>query len=144
MPTPAEPRFEDDASGEAWFQKGVTLLEGRKQEREFEEKLRRRMKHSVMCEWQFWVGMMMVLFLFFGANAAGSEVVKFAPTVLAVVMFAAAIDSAAAKRTQAVLEWIEYQKSKGGSPSMDSLPPATQASGKVRCRRGVVIEAATV
>jgi len=46
MPTPAEPRFEDDASGEAWFQKGVTLLEGRKQEREFEEKLRRMSYHK--------------------------------------------------------------------------------------------------
>ena len=125
MPASAEPRFEDDACGEAWFQKGVTLLEGRKQEREFEEKLRRRMKHSVMYEVQFWVGMMMVLFVLFGANAAGSEVVKFAPTVLAVVMFAAAIDSAAAKRTQAMLDWIEYQKTKGkplGIDSAGSLP----------------------
>lgn len=57
MPNP-ESRGEDDASGEAWFQKGVTLLKGRKQEREFEEKLRRRMAHSVMYEWQFWLGMM--------------------------------------------------------------------------------------
>ena len=40
MPLPAEPHFQDDASGEAWFQKGVTLLEGRKQEREIEAKLR--------------------------------------------------------------------------------------------------------
>ncbi len=118
MPTPAEPRFENDTSGEAWFQKGVTLLEGRKQEREFEEKLRRRMAHSVMHEWQFWIGMMWVLWLFFGKD----EPIRFIATISAVVSFAVAIDGAAAKRTQAMLDWIEYQKSKGGALSTDSLP----------------------
>lgn len=125
MSTPSEPPFEDDASGEAWFQKGVALLEGRKQERELEEKLRRQMAHSVMYEVQFWIGMMMVLVLFFGANVAGSEAARFGPAVLAVVMFAGAIDNAAAKRTQAMLEWIEHQKTKGKPSGIDSPPPAS-------------------
>lgn len=105
-----EPRCEDDASGEAWFKKGVTLLEGRKQEREFEEKLRRRMAHSVMYEWQFWLGMMWVLLLFFSPNVAGAEVTRFIATIASVVSFALAIDGAAAKRTLALLEWMEYHK----------------------------------
>jgi hypothetical protein len=117
MPTPAEPRFEDDASGEAWFQKGVTLLEGRKQERGLEEKIRRM---SVMHEWQFWIGMMWVLWLFFGTD----EPIRFIATVSAVISFACAIDGAAAKRTQAMLEWIEYKKTKGKPSSTDSLPSA--------------------
>ena len=116
MSSPAEPRFEDDASGEAWFQKGVTLLEGRNHDRELEEKLRRRMTHSVMHEWQFWVGMMWVLWLFFGTD----RTLGFLATVSAVVAFACAIDGAASKRTQAMLEWIEYQQGKGGPSSIDS------------------------
>ncbi len=121
MPTTAEPRLEDDASGEAWFQKGVTLLEGRKQEREFEEKLRRM---SVMQEWQFWIGMLWVLILFFAANGTGSETARFIAAVSAVISFACAIDGAAAKRTQAMFEWIEYQKSKGRASGIDSVSPA--------------------
>ena len=117
MPASAKSRLENDACDEAWFQKGVALLEGRKQERELEEKLRRRMAHSVMYEWQFWVGMMWVLWLFFGTD----KTLGFLATVSAVVAFACAIDGAATKRTQAMLEWIEYQKAKG----IDSMPPAS-------------------
>lgn len=115
-----EPRLEDDASGEAWFQKGVTLLEGRKLERELEEKYRRRMAHSVMHEWQFWIGMMWVLWLIFGTD----EPIRFIATVSAVVSFAVAIDGAAAKRTQAMLEWIDYQRTQGKPSGIDSLPVA--------------------
>ena len=122
MPTSMiEPRLKDDASGVAWFQKGATLLEGRKQDREFEEKLRRRMKHSVMQELQFWVGMAWVMFLFFGTD----KTFGFLATVSAVVAFACAIDGAAAKRALAILEWIEYQKAKGKPAGVDSLPSAS-------------------
>ena len=122
MPTSMiEPRLKDDASGEAWFQKGVTLLEGRKLERELEEKLRRRMAHSVMHEWQFWIGMMWVLWLFFGKD----EPIRFIATISSVVSFVVAIDGAAAKRTQAMLEWLEYLKTKGKLPGIDSPPPAS-------------------
>ena len=110
MSTPSEPRLEDDASGEAWFQKGVTLLEGRKQEREIEEKLRRRMAHSVMYEMHFWLGVMWVVMLLFNASKAGNEPINYLSVICAVVFFAAAIDGAAAKRSLAILEWIEYQK----------------------------------
>jgi|GEM_PF-3137033 len=119
MSTPAEPRFKDDASGEEWFQKGITLLEGRKQERELEEKLRRKMAHSVMYEWQFWLGMVWVLILFFSGRDAGNDTVRFLATVSAVISFAAALDGAAAKRTQAMLDWIEYQKAKGKPSGID-------------------------
>lgn len=117
MPAPTEPRFEDGASSEAWFQKGATLLKGRK----MEEKLRRRMAQPVMHEWQFWIGMMWVLWLFFGTD----ETIRFIATVSAVISFAVAIDGAAAKRTQAMLEWLEYQKTKGKLPGIDSPPPAS-------------------
>jgi hypothetical protein len=117
----SEPRFEDAASGEEWFQKGVTLLEGRKQERELEGKLRRKMAHSIMYEWQFWVGMMWVLMVFFGTNDA----LRFLGTISAVVAFALAIDGAAAKRTQGMLDWIEYDKARDKPSSIDSQPLAS-------------------
>lgn len=54
MHPPAESKFEDDASGEAWFQKGVTLLHGRNRERAEDELLRRAMARSILQEWQAW------------------------------------------------------------------------------------------
>jgi len=77
-----------------------------------------------MHEWQFWVGMMWVLILFFAPNGTGSETARFIAAVSAVISFACAIDGAAAKRTQAMLEWIQFQKSKGGASSTDALPAA--------------------
>ncbi len=119
MTTPAEPRLEDDASGEAWYQKGVTLLEGRKQERKWEEEMR---GISVMHEWQFWLGVMWVLMLVFNAGRAGADVLTFIAAVSAVVSFACAIDGAGSKRTQSMLDWIEHQRSKDTPPGIDSPP----------------------
>ncbi|OYW78028.1 MAG: hypothetical protein B7Z37_01435 [Verrucomicrobia bacterium 12-59-8] len=48
------------------------------------------------------------------------ETIRFLATVDAVISFATAIDGAADKRIRAVLEWIEYQKTKDKPSGIDS------------------------
>lgn len=113
MPPPADPVLEDDASGEAWFQKGVTLLEGRKQERETEEQLRKAMGRSIMGQWHFWLAVLFgmgALLLRPAGIAWWSMAVPLA--VSGLFSFVNALDQAAAKRTEAILEWIKYQREK--------------------------------
>ncbi|HEY1051793.1 MAG TPA: hypothetical protein VGE39_18610 [Prosthecobacter sp.] len=112
MPPPAEPLLQDDASGEAWYQKGVTLLEGRKQERETEDKLRKAMARSVLQEWQAWLGLFMGFMAIFQAHLGCSPSIVGPTALSSVVMLIAAIDNANAKRTQAILDWIEHQRQK--------------------------------
>lgn len=110
MSTPSEPRLKDDASQKAWFQKGINLLEGRKQARGLEEKLRRQMRRSVMHEVYFWLGMMWVVMLFFNAGKPGNDPINYIAVICSVVFFAAAVDGAAAKRSLAMLEWMEHRQ----------------------------------
>lgn len=110
MSTPSEPRLRDDASQEAWFQKGVNLLEGQKQALGLEEKLRRQMRRSVMHEVHFWLGMMWVVMLFFNAGKPGNDPINYIAVICSVVFFATAVDGAAAKRSLAMLEWMEHRQ----------------------------------
>lgn len=113
MPPSAEPRLEDDASGEAWFQKGVTLLEGRKQERETEEKLLKAMARSILQEWQLaLVPVWGVLAFFTYRPEAMSVFLSGIFALCSLLSLIAAIDNANAKRTQAILAWIEHQRQK--------------------------------
>ena len=50
MKPSGETLHEDDASGEAWFQKGVSVLEEKKRDREFEELLKKQMAHPAVFE----------------------------------------------------------------------------------------------
>lgn len=110
MPLPAEPHFQDDASGEAWFQKGVTLLDGRNQERANDEKLSKAMSRSLLQEWQTWLAFCIGILAFFQAQLAAGHWIVGLSIFNTVVVFIWAIDSANAKRTRAMLEWIEHQR----------------------------------
>jgi len=113
MPPLTEPRLEDYASGEAWFQKGVTLLEGRKQEREIEDKLRTAMGRSILQEWQLvLVPIWGVLAFFAHKSDAMSLFLTGLCALCGLLSLIAAIDNANAKRTQAMLDWMKYQRQK--------------------------------
>jgi hypothetical protein len=107
-----EASHEDDASGEAWFQKGVTLLEERKHEREFEEALKKRMAHPALCEPAFWIGI--------GLAVAGCSLdviwqdvwYRCFWMVMVVIHICGGMEDASQKRMKAMLEWIEHQKRK--------------------------------
>lgn len=86
------------------------MLEERKHDSEVEEKLRRRMRHSVMHEMHFWLGIMWIVMLFFNSGKPGNDPINYMAAICAVVFFAAAIDGAAAKRTQALLRWIDHRQ----------------------------------
>ena len=120
MSTLSEPRLKDDASQAAWFQKDVNLLEGRKQARGLEEKLRRQMGRSVMREVHFWLGMMWVVVLFFNAGKPGNDPINYIAVICSVVFFAAAVDAAAAKRSLAMLEWMEHRQARDKPEGKDT------------------------
>lgn len=112
MPPSADPVLEDDASGEAWFQKGVTLLEGRKQEREIEEKLLRSMHRQTLQEGHTWLALFVGLMAIFQAHLGAAPWLTGLTALSSVIMLIGAIDSASAKRTRAVLAWMEYRQQK--------------------------------
>lgn len=112
MPPPAEPKFEDDASGEAWFQKGVTLLEGRKQERETEERLRRAMNQSVTQQWQMLPALLLGTSALWQMHRVPDPLLTGLNIFMVVGFVLGAIDNANAKRTQAILDWIEHEREK--------------------------------
>jgi hypothetical protein len=107
-----EASHEDDASGEAWFQKGMTLLEERKREREFEEALKKRMEHSAFQEPSFLLGVVIVAAAVWSCSVSEEFIFRFLLFPLAGMQFFAALESASQKRMKAMLEWIEHQKSK--------------------------------
>lgn len=111
----------DDASGEAWFQKGATLLEGRKQERETKEKLLKAMNRSIMQEWHFWLALCFGMFAFAAQLLASAGWGVTIPlTVSGFFSFVNAMDRVAAKRTQAILAWIEHAREKEQRPKAAS------------------------
>lgn len=108
MRPPAESLLQDEASGEAWYQKGVTLLEGRKQEREIEANLRKVMTRSVLLEWQTGVTLFIGILALFQAHLASGPLIVGLTAFCSVVSLLGAIDTANAKRTQAMLDWMDY------------------------------------
>lgn len=112
MPPPADSHLEGDASGEAWFQKGVTLLEGRKQEREIEEKLRKAMDQSVLLQWHTLLALILGIGTFWQIETAASLLSIGLNSFLVMLFIFSAIDSANAKRTQAILSWISHEREK--------------------------------
>lgn len=113
MNKPAKEPHEDDASGEARFQRGVTLLDTQKHERETEEMLRLRMFRSLWSEWMLWVGLVLGVMSVNLCSAANVGLFSIVACIFVSIMFMiGAADSAATKRSQAILDWIEYQKTR--------------------------------
>lgn len=112
MKTSCETLHEDDASSEAWFQKGVTLLEDRKHDREFEEALKKRMAHPAVCEPVFWIGIAMVGTGVWAGTLSDDLMLRILCTLFPLIQICSAMEAASQKRMKAMLEWIEHQKSK--------------------------------
>lgn len=112
MPPSAEPLFQDDASGEAWLQKGAALLEGRKHEREIEEKLRKAMTRSVLLEWQTWLAVFLGILALFQAHLSSGPLIVGLTAFCSVVSLLGALDTSNARRTLAMLAWMEHQREK--------------------------------
>ncbi|MBK8094413.1 MAG: hypothetical protein IPK32_21230 [Verrucomicrobiaceae bacterium] len=112
MKIPGETLQEDDASGEAWFRKGVTLLDGRKREREFEEVLKKRMEHPALYEPGFWIGMAMVVLAAWASTLSNDLWHRIFYALLPLTQICSAMEEASKKRMKAMMEWIEYQKTK--------------------------------
>ena len=112
MKTIGEPILEDDASGEAWFQRGVTLLEGRKQEREIEERLKKRMAHPVVFEPAFWIGIVTAVAAAWTSNITHERSLLVFYSIMIITQLCSALDTASQKRLKAMLDWIEHQKAK--------------------------------
>lgn len=112
MPPPAQPRPNDDAANEAWFQKGVTLLEGRKEAREIEEKLRKAMDQSVLLQWQMLLALLLGVSTFWQIQRAAPPLSLGLNVLIVLLFILSAIDNANARRTRALLAWMEHQREK--------------------------------
>lgn len=108
MSVPIEPKLED----EAWFQKGVTLLEGRKQERETEEKLRKAMNQSVLMQWPMLAALLMGIATFWKIQRVAPPHMIALNVFIILVCILSAIDNANTKRTRAILAWIDHEREK--------------------------------
>jgi hypothetical protein len=102
----------DDASSEAWFQKGVSVLEGKKQEREFEERLKKQMAHPAVFEPAFWFGIVMVVVGAWTISWSHELWLRIFWALMVITQFCSALEGASQKRMKAMLEWIEHQKTK--------------------------------
>ncbi len=112
MKPSGEALHEDDASGEVWFQKGVTVLEEKKREREFEELLKKQMAHPAAFEPAFWIGIVMVVAAAWACTISNELWLRIFWALMIIIQFCSALESASQKRMKAMLEWIEHQKSK--------------------------------
>lgn len=110
MPPPAQSEVEDAANGEAWFQKGVALLDRRKEERALEARLKRAMNCSVIQQWQMLPALLTGAMIFCQQPTQSSPWMLGLNVVMIVFWILSAIDRAQAKRTQALLEWIQYRE----------------------------------
>lgn len=106
------PDLENDVSDEAWFQKGVTLLESRKQERELEELIKKRMEHPAICEPGFWLGVVFLLATTWPTTFMQEWWIRVPWVLMALFQICGAMEEASKKRVKALLEWIDHQKSK--------------------------------
>ena len=98
---------EEDALAE-----GAEIISRRKERQEMEARLRKRMGHSMVNEWMFWLGVALsVLYIYSGSLSAALpfDILKW---MLPVFLIFSGMESAAMKREQALLDWIEYQKTK--------------------------------
>lgn len=112
MSSPADPPLQDDASGEAWYQKGVTLLEGRQQEREIEEKLRKEMNQSVLVQWHMLLALILGVGTFWQIQKSAPPLLIGLNVFMVLLFILSAIDTANAKRTRAILAWVEHERQK--------------------------------
>lgn len=112
MKAPGELPPENDASSEAWFQKGVSVLEDKKLEREFEERLKKQMAHPALFEPAFWIGIVLVVVGAWVCTMSNELWLRIFWALMIITQFCSALEAASQKRMKAMLEWIEHQKTK--------------------------------
>ena len=112
MKAPGELPPENDASSEAWFQKGVSVLEDKKLEREFEERLKKQMAHPALFEPAFWIGIVLVVVGAWVCTMSNELWLRIFWALMIITQFCSALEGASQKRMKAMLEWIEHQKTK--------------------------------
>jgi len=103
-------------SDDVILEKGEAILRARTEQRDLEIKLRKAMFRSFLSEWTFWVGLSLLGIDIWFQNifSTPARVLNWMPGMLFIL---SALESASMKRTQAVLDWLEYQKSKDKSQS---------------------------
>lgn len=101
-----------ELSEEAALVKGAEILDARRELQQKEAELKKRMRHSMMKEWMFWLGVA----LCFLNSYVGTESIVSPRGLLnwlpAVLFILSGMECAAMKREQALIDWIGHQKSK--------------------------------
>ncbi|MEZ5386148.1 MAG: hypothetical protein R3F13_11600 [Prosthecobacter sp.] len=95
-----------EVSEENALAEGAEILSHRKERLRIEAGLTKRMGHSMIKEWMFWAGVALCL-LFSSSPPLG---VRY--WFLPVFLILAGMECAAMKRERALLDWIEYQRTK--------------------------------
>lgn len=112
MKAPSESPPDNDANSEAWFQKGLSVLEIKKQEREFEERLKKEMAHPALFEPVFWIGIGLLCASNWLDVIWQDAWYRLFWVLTVIVHICNALDTASQKRMKAMIEWIEHQKTK--------------------------------
>jgi hypothetical protein len=102
-----ESRLEDDVSDEA-VSKGVTIHDQKMLDLEKEKAIQRRLNHSIWREWSIVIPVLLLTY----CAVQGNDGPRGIMAVLGAILLADTIDRVGTIRTKALLDWIEYQKSK--------------------------------
>jgi hypothetical protein len=112
MKTSRKQISEDDVSGEAWYQQGVTALERSREQRVFEAKLQKKLQHTAIYEPSFWGGLAIMIGGTWLSYQNNNPLLQIIWMPFALIQICGALEDASIKRMKAMFEWIEYQKEK--------------------------------
>lgn len=101
-----------ELSDEAMLVKGNEILDARREREQKEAELKRHMRHSMMKEWMFWMGIALCFLNAYLGDFSSTSTLGLLSWLPAGLFILTGMECAAMKREQALLDWIECQKSK--------------------------------